>query len=974
MRKTVLLFAVLMTTLYCSWAQAAGDPYEEMVITPAEGTVESLQHFTITFPDMSVAVNESAVPTLQKGGGITIEGHMSLDADGATVHVDFDECLTASGEYYLNLPENSLRVNNQWLLPLTLRFNIPGDSDSFYEQISVDPAEGTVESLQNFTISFPAYIGEINYGSKATLRNDKTGTTYHAEMFAVGYNVLAYFPVEVTKSGNYTLTIPAGSVIIYYLDYDVEELNFHYTIEGDDEETIYDQITINPIQGNALSLQNFTINFPVNVDGIASGSKATLTNTATGATYQTDMTASGKKVMVNFPTEITELGNYTLTIPEASIIINSLNEDIAELTFHYSVKSVETSSYTVNPPEGEVYLLQNFTIDYGSEVVVNEDALPVLVNDETGTAYECHVLEIGGNAFVWKEYPLSVLGNYTLHVPAACIEVLATGSVNPEMTFHYTIVEKEYYVPPVIEEQPAGEMRLYERTGFVVREIEKEDSVPEGEWPYELTTIPQEGSLCIVFGADNKVYFQRPVSWSYYNGWVEGTLGEDGKTITVPMGQYVAYTYSLEMAVQVAVFTYDPEQGSYFYNPDITELTFTLNDDGTISLNGTDQYNILGTMNRAFGQNFQYLDYEWLQDGDFASVYVPIDETPLTPPDNIPIETWYMNTAINDGMEWEPYFSIVNVGIDGEDFWLQGITDLLPNAWIKGHIHGNTVTFENPQLLGAYEDLLYFKAADYNPVTGATTQKDMVMTFDGENSLYTYDYVFITINKANLTYVNYYQGLSISKYPDPSVVVPQGLTTYEYNFKYKTRGEDGNWVRDEHTVNMGFDGDRVYIQGLWEYLPDSWVEARFVNGLLMFNLPQFMGTFDDEYEIAYPIYLMGFDQQTGLVERYLELSYNGQTRVFSDQSTAFGIGINKTGYLNLQDFYEVSFEPVNTFAIGDINNDGRVNIGDVTALIQYLLSRDPSAINAVAADVNGDGATNIADATALISIVLSGGV
>ena len=64
MRKTVLLFAVLMTTLYCSWAQAAGDPYEEMVITPAEGTVESLQHFTITFPDMSVAVNESAVPTL----------------------------------------------------------------------------------------------------------------------------------------------------------------------------------------------------------------------------------------------------------------------------------------------------------------------------------------------------------------------------------------------------------------------------------------------------------------------------------------------------------------------------------------------------------------------------------------------------------------------------------------------------------------------------------------------------------------------------------------------------------------------------------------------------------------------------------------------------------------------------------------------------------------------------------------------
>ena len=970
MRKTVQFLAVLMAVMYASAAHAVVDPYEAMQITPAEGTVTSLQHFTITFGDLPVVVTTGAIPTLQKGGGVTLEGHMSVDTDGKTVIIDFDEVSTAPGDYYLNLPENSLTVNGVQLLPLTLRYKIEGDSDSFYEQISVDPAEDTVTSLQNFTVSFPAYIGEINYGSKATLRNDNNGITYQAEMFAVGYNVLIYFPNEVTKNGNYTLTIPAGSVIIYTLDSDVEELNFHYTIEGGDDDSFYDYITINPPEGNAISLQNFTITFPETVDGIASGSMATLTNLTSGATLQTAMTASGHNVMANFPTEVVELGNYKLTIPEGSLIFNSMDEDIAELTFLYSIKAITQSEYTINPPEGEVYLLQNFTIDYDSPVLVNENARPFLVNDETGTAYECHMFEVGGNAFIYKEYPLSTLGNYTLHVPAASIEILENGTVNPELIYHYTIVEKEYYVPTVIENQPDGELRLYQRTGYVIREVEKEN-VAEDEWPYELITEPQDGSLGIVFGENNKVYIQRPVSWSYYNGWVEGTLGADGKTITVPMGQYVAYTYSLEMAVQVAVFTYDEERGSYFYNPDIEELTYTIEDDGSIRLNGTDEHNILGTMNRAFGQNFQYLDYEWLQDGDYGSVYLPINETPQTPPEDMPTEIYYLTTAVNDGMEWEPYFTTVVVGIDGEDMWLQGITPYLPDAWIKGHIDGNTVTFPNTQLLGAYEVLLYFKAAYYDPATGNTTQKDMVLTIDDENTLYTYDYVFITVDQHNLSYINYYQGLTISRYPDPSVSVPQGLKTYEYTVKYRTWSEYGGLVWQQHPVAIGFAGDHVYIQGMSELLPESWVEGRLVNGQLMFDMPQYIGNYEEEYEMPYPIYFLGFDEVSGLVIRQVTLDYTPQTRVFSNQSSGISFGINKTGYLSVEDFFQVQLTPVQSFLTGDVNDDGRVSIDDVTDLINYLLSGNASGINLAAADVDYDNHYNISDVTALIASLLS---
>lgn len=56
---------------------------------------------------------------------------------------------------------------------------------------------------------------------------------------------------------------------------------------------------------------------------------------------------------------------------------------------------------------------------------------------------------------------------------------------------------------------------------------------------------------------------------------------------------------------------------------------------------------------------------------------------------------------------------------------------------------------------------------------------------------------------------------------------------------------------------------------------------------------------------------------------------------------------------------------------GDVNNDEAVNISDVTALIDYLLSQDATNVNLVNADCNLDEAVNISDVTALIDYLLS---
>lgn len=57
--------------------------------------------------------------------------------------------------------------------------------------------------------------------------------------------------------------------------------------------------------------------------------------------------------------------------------------------------------------------------------------------------------------------------------------------------------------------------------------------------------------------------------------------------------------------------------------------------------------------------------------------------------------------------------------------------------------------------------------------------------------------------------------------------------------------------------------------------------------------------------------------------------------------------------------------------MGDVNNDGVVNITDVTVLITAVLSESYSSINLTNSDMSGDGILNVTDITILISNVLS---
>ena len=59
-----------------------------------------------------------------------------------------------------------------------------------------------------------------------------------------------------------------------------------------------------------------------------------------------------------------------------------------------------------------------------------------------------------------------------------------------------------------------------------------------------------------------------------------------------------------------------------------------------------------------------------------------------------------------------------------------------------------------------------------------------------------------------------------------------------------------------------------------------------------------------------------------------------------------------------------------SYLLGDLNNDGEVNISDVTTLIDILLSDGIDADTLRRGDLNGDGEVNISDITTLIDILL----
>ena len=63
---------------------------------------------------------------------------------------------------------------------------------------------------------------------------------------------------------------------------------------------------------------------------------------------------------------------------------------------------------------------------------------------------------------------------------------------------------------------------------------------------------------------------------------------------------------------------------------------------------------------------------------------------------------------------------------------------------------------------------------------------------------------------------------------------------------------------------------------------------------------------------------------------------------------------------------------VSSYTIGDANNDGRVSVTDLTAIVSHIMGTTPANFIEKAADVNSDGRISVTDLTGVVNIILHG--
>ncbi len=83
-------------------------------------------------------------------------------------------------------------------------------------------------------------------------------------------------------------------------------------------------------------------------------------------------------------------------------------------------------------------------------------------------------------------------------------------------------------------------------------------------------------------------------------------------------------------------------------------------------------------------------------------------------------------------------------------------------------------------------------------------------------------------------------------------------------------------------------------------------------------------------------------------------------------------GTTTIALADVQDMYFTNEAGDSSFLLGDVNDDGNVDIADVTKIIDYMLTNDASGFNLEAGDCDSNGNISISDVIKLIDYILLG--
>ena len=221
----------------------------------------------------------------------------------------------------------------------------------------------------------------------------------------------------------------------------------------------------------------------------------------------------------------------------------------------------------------------------------------------------------------------------------------------------------------------------------------------------------------------------------------------------------------------------------------------------------------------------------------------------VTPPETATVETWYTADGtfnIYGRYGWEDYTAnmpSIKVAIDGDNLYIQGLSYYFTEGWIKGTINGNKVVFDNGQYVGGQgEGMDYIVGGDN---TGAVAES-IIFNYDAEEGILESATAIIAESPVaeSIESVYGYWVYPVFTKEEPAgpqvVVAPEGLETEEWAINATTNYGDPV----SGYLNIGFDGNDVYLQGLCTYLPEAWIKGTLDGETITFAGDQYFGFYD----------------------------------------------------------------------------------------------------------------------------------
>ena len=294
-------------------------------------------------------------------------------------------------------------------------------------------------------------------------------------------------------------------------------------------------------------------------------------------------------------------------------------------------------------------------------------------------------------------------------------------------------------------------------------------------------------------------------------------------------------------------------------------------------------------------------------------------------PEGVEAEAWTMEGFYNTDEGGLDVVQETEVAIDGTDIYVKGLAYYFEDAWLKGTIDEDGIaTFASGQFVGEDE---YGK--EYMIGYNGNTICDIQFLYDAEAKKLAQLTPIIIENDGTKTEMNPYgYWTNVIFYAGDPIVIdpvqaPEDLVTEAYIFKANMLVETGDEQEPysekgyETTVQVGFDGDDLYIQGISEYLPEGWIKAtKNAEGLYIIPAKQYIGFFSYQ-DYPYDCYFAAINEETYELDD-VALSYDSNTKSFTTEQVIVVNG-SKFQYNPYEEYYNVVITKDDSTAVADVN-------------------------------------------------------